>query len=264
MGEQIMPPDLAAAFAELSANLAARQARNAKLSLPTPAANSVTVYPPTTGGPFTSIQAAINSISGQGPQNEYSVVAGPGTYNESITLIPWISVSGSGADQTILSGGVTAASNSTLGSMTISPVSTPYAVSVIAATKFGIISCAIETVTVGESLLNGVLVDGRKGPASAALDAITVSLKALSPAANYPMGIGAIGQATVVVTTGSLTTQMANHQDTGVQAGGNAAISLKYLTVTSSNLALDTDAKSNIYAAGCTIVGKTSGNIHVT
>jgi hypothetical protein len=264
MGEQIMPPALAAAFAELSANLAARQARNAKLSLPTPAANSVTVYPPTPGGPFTTIQAAINSISGQGPQNEYSVVAGPGTYNESITLISWITVHGSGAGQTILSGSVTAASNSALQSMTILPVSTPYAVSVIAATNFEIVSCAIETVTVGEALLNGVMVDGRKGPASAALDNLTVSLNAKSPAANYPMGIGAIGQATVVMSTGSVTTQMANHQDTGVQAGGAAAISLKYLTVTSSNLALETDAKSNIYVSGCTIVGKTSGNIHVT
>lgn len=264
MGEQTMPPDVAAAFAELSANLAARKARDAKLSLPTPAANSVTVYPPTPGGPFTSIQAAINSISGQGPQNEYSVVAGPGTYNESITMIPWISVHGSGAGQTTLTGSVTAASNSALQSMTISPASAPYAVSVIGATNFEIVSCVIQTVTVGEALLNGVLVDGRKGPASAALDNMTISLNALGPAANYPMGLGAIGQATVLMTTGSVTTQMANHQDTGVQAGGNAAISLKYLTVTSSNLALDTDAKSDIYVSGCTIVGKTSGNIHVT
>ena len=264
MGEQTMPPALAAAFAELSENLAARQARNAKLSLPTPAANSVTVYPPTPGGPFTTIQAAINSISGQGPQNEFSVVAGPGTYNEAITLIPWITVHGSGAGQTILNGGVNAASNSALQSMTISPVSTPYAVSVIGATNFEIVSCAIQTASVGEYLFNGVLVDGRKAPASAALDNLTVSVNGLGPASNYPMGIGADGQATIVMTTGSVTTQMANHQDTGVQAGGAAAISLKYLTVTSSNLALDTDAKSNIYLSGCTIVGKTRGNIHVT
>ncbi|HVR39542.1 MAG TPA: hypothetical protein VMU84_10645, partial [Thermoanaerobaculia bacterium] len=126
-----MPPELAAAFAELTANALARQARSARLSLPTPAANSVTVYPPTTGGPFTTIQAAINSITGQGPQNEYSVVAGPGTYNESITMIPWITVHGSGSDKTTLAGGVTAASSSALQSMTISTVSSPYSVSVV-------------------------------------------------------------------------------------------------------------------------------------
>ncbi|HWW60523.1 MAG TPA: hypothetical protein VN181_04065, partial [Thermoanaerobaculia bacterium] len=95
-------------------------------------ANSVTVYPPTPGGPFTTIQAAINSISGAGQQNEFSVVAGPGTYNESITLIPWVVVHGSGTDKTILNGSVTAASNSALQSMTISPVSSSYAVSIVA------------------------------------------------------------------------------------------------------------------------------------
>ncbi|HVR40536.1 MAG TPA: hypothetical protein VMU84_15680, partial [Thermoanaerobaculia bacterium] len=137
-----------------------------------------------------------------------------------------------------------------------------YSVSVVAATNFEIVSCVIQNASAGDFLFNGIMVDGTSGPASAAIDNVTISLNAIGPAANYPMGIGAKDQAIVVMTSGSVTTQMANHQDTSVQAGGSAAISLKYLTVTSSNLALSTDARSNIYLTGCTIVGKTSGNIH--
>jgi hypothetical protein len=262
MAEQTIPPAQAAAFAELTEATAAQQAYFNGLSLSQLAANQVTVYPPTPGGPFSTIQAAINSISGQGPQNQYTVYAGPGTYNESITLAPWIVVSGSGSDQTKVTGIVNAASNASLNSMTIAPpTAVSYAISAVAVTKFGILSCAIVCVTVEGALPNGMLIDGRRGDASATLDNTTFSLNGPSPAADYAIAIGAIGSAIVVMTSGSVTSQMAAKRDTAVQTA-SASISLRYLTVSSSNLALSTDARGHIYIAGCTITGKTTGNIH--
>jgi hypothetical protein len=49
-----------------------------------PLENVVTVSP--SGGDFTSIQAAINSISDATLSNPYTILVGPGTYAEKITL----------------------------------------------------------------------------------------------------------------------------------------------------------------------------------
>jgi hypothetical protein len=57
-----------------------------------PLANVITVSP--SGGDFTSIQAALNSISDASPFNRYAVLVGPGTYEGKITLKSWVSVIG--------------------------------------------------------------------------------------------------------------------------------------------------------------------------
>ncbi len=95
------------------------------------AANQIVVSPG--GAVFTSIQAAINSISDASQQKQYVLFIGPGTYNEVITMKPWVSLDGAGQDEhgnnyTIISapGGnsdssatVHAASNSGLSAITV-------------------------------------------------------------------------------------------------------------------------------------------------
>ena len=63
--------------------------------------NSITVYPG--GKTFSTIQAAIDSITDASPEVQYQVVIGPGTYNEQVTLKPYVVLAGSGQDKTIIS-----------------------------------------------------------------------------------------------------------------------------------------------------------------
>ena len=54
------------------------------------------------GGNFTGIQAALDSIADASSDNRYLVVVGPGTYQEKVQLRPWVDVTGAGRGITII------------------------------------------------------------------------------------------------------------------------------------------------------------------
>lgn len=62
--------------------------------------NTAQVWPG--GAIFNSIQAAINSITGASPQEQYQVAVGSGTFNENIVMKDYVYVIGSGQDVTII------------------------------------------------------------------------------------------------------------------------------------------------------------------
>jgi len=62
--------------------------------------NVVTVS--ASGGDFTSIQAAIDSITGATSVNEYTVLVAPGVYQEHVTMKPFVDVVGAGTDRTTI------------------------------------------------------------------------------------------------------------------------------------------------------------------
>jgi hypothetical protein len=66
-----------------------------------PLENVVTVSP--SGGDFTSIQAALDSITDAADANRYTVLVGPGVYSEKVTLKSWVSVVGAGRGVTTVS-----------------------------------------------------------------------------------------------------------------------------------------------------------------
>ncbi len=89
-------------------------------------ANTVQVWPG--GATFTTIQAAINSITGASAQEQYQVAVGPGTYNETVTMKDYIYIVGAGQDVTIItapgqqnfaSGTVNSASGAGISELTI-------------------------------------------------------------------------------------------------------------------------------------------------
>ncbi|MGB2894854.1 MAG: pectinesterase family protein, partial [Anaerolineales bacterium] len=59
-----------------------------------------------TGGDYTSIQAAIDSIADADPDNPYLVHVAPGVYNESVTLKPHVHLQGSGQGATIVNASI--------------------------------------------------------------------------------------------------------------------------------------------------------------
>lgn len=92
------------------------------------AANSVTVWPG--GQSFTTIQAAINSITKAGPQVQYQVAIGPGTYNENVVMKDYVYLVGAGQDATLITapgqqqfanGVVNSASNCGISELSIQP-----------------------------------------------------------------------------------------------------------------------------------------------
>ena len=71
-----------------------------------------------TGGDFSSIQAALSSITAASQADPYLVLVGPGTYQEQVTMKQWVDIQGSGQGVTTISwagGG--------LGNQTVSGVS---------------------------------------------------------------------------------------------------------------------------------------------
>jgi hypothetical protein len=62
--------------------------------------NTVQVWPG--GAIFTTIQAAINSITNASPKLQYQVSIGPGTYNENVAMKDYIFLMGAGEDSTII------------------------------------------------------------------------------------------------------------------------------------------------------------------
>ncbi len=59
------------------------------------------------GGDFTSVQAAVNSITDASATNPYLIWIAPGVYAETVTLKPYVHLQGAGRDMTVLQGNIT-------------------------------------------------------------------------------------------------------------------------------------------------------------
>ena len=59
------------------------------------------------GGDFTSVQAAVNSITDASATNPYLIWIAPGVYAETVTLKPYVHLQGAGRDVTVLQGSIT-------------------------------------------------------------------------------------------------------------------------------------------------------------
>ncbi len=55
------------------------------------------------GGDYTTIQGALDSITDSGPASRYLVWVAPGTYSETVTMVPYVSIQGAGAELTTIS-----------------------------------------------------------------------------------------------------------------------------------------------------------------
>ena len=168
-------PDPAAARSGLDAFVAIVKKAVSAPRLPKPAAaNSVVVDPG--GKTFSTIGAALDSITDAGLQKQYTVSIGAGTYNEVLTCKSWVFLVGAGPDQTLITalseanpfvaGTVKAASNSAVQNCTIRATTTGTfgdsvtAVNCQGAVNFDIENCALLAISAtNQTNVTGILLD---------------------------------------------------------------------------------------------------------
>jgi pectin methylesterase-like acyl-CoA thioesterase len=54
------------------------------------------------GGDYTSVQAAIDSITGAAADSPYLVWVAPGVYSETVTMKPYVHLQGAGQEATVI------------------------------------------------------------------------------------------------------------------------------------------------------------------
>jgi pectin methylesterase-like acyl-CoA thioesterase len=119
-----------------------------------------TIYVAASGGDFTTITAALNSIIDNSSTNRYLVKVAPGTYNEKVYMKQWVDIEGSGQDVTTVTltnvgGTVEGASNSELRSLTVENHATQNAAVAIGADRLQAFSLKYVTASaVGDDAFN--------------------------------------------------------------------------------------------------------------
>lgn len=241
--------------------------------------NTVTVD--RTGVTFPTITAALASISDNSKQKQYLLYVGPGTYNEKVTMKPWVTIQGAGRDSTIItqpaasdafSGGtVMAASNCTLANVTVSSLggqwgSYSIALACSGVTGFECDNCALlvddqNQAGVNISTLNAALTTFE--PASQiVLSYCTITANAQSNQSGAT-SVGIAQNSTAefleskIIATGGM-------QSFGLITARSGSVTLYDCYIQGSTFALyDSDSISPITANNCQISGNVSNGVTI-
>jgi hypothetical protein len=226
---------------------------------------------------YSSITAGMNSITDASPSNEYSVTVGIGTYNEQLVMKSWVTLTGAGAGQTVISSGVPtvrAAANSSVQLCTLQAIGKSsdtiiYGVFVLNSPKFALIDCTIVANDAqsgrGANIVT-LAVDWPNGSAGVStcyvMDCIVqaTGVNGAENATAAVVGTGALLQieSTTLVPSG-----------TGVYGLGGASVEkatldLGWCTVSGSAYALYCDTTgATCVARGCTIEGAVTPNVKI-
>lgn len=258
-------------FITASATIVAHGKQTA-MALP---ANTVQVWPG--GATFTSIQAAINSITNASPQEQYQVSVGSGTFNENIVMKDYVYVIGSGQDVTIITapsqsspfnGVVNSASGGGISELTINAPGAgwgnwPVAIKVCGPGKFHV-SGVTMNVGAGSNGDNVRGITNNTGSYTGSLILGQCIINATGDAQSVPVGIELFGNGMVLFV--DLTSiQAANGlQNFGVSTATGANVTLDDSKIIAATWALyNSDNASPITANQCTISGPVSGGVVV-
>lgn len=242
--------------------------------------NSVVVDPG--GATFQTIGEAIASITDASQEKQYLLYIGPGTYNEKVILKPWVFLQGSGQGVTIITqpptadafsrGTVIAASNSGVGSLTISCTGGTWG---NWSTSLG---CAGVTAFYAEDLYLNVDDENNAG---VNLDNVGIDINfensgnstvyfaycgMLSNAQNSESGssnLDANDNAYVEVTDSKIVAA-GGGQSFGVLSNGGASVNLFSSYISGGTFALDIpDYNSTLIATNCQIEGPVSSGVQI-
>lgn len=250
------------------------QARVRAAALPP---NTVQVWPG--GATFTTIQAAINSISGASPQEQYQVAVGSGLYNENVQMKDNVWVVGAGQDVTIISappqpnfttGVVNSASNCGISEVTIKAAgggwgSCPIGIKIVNTGNFHISGVNIDCTDGGNGGNNIRGISNNTGSYSASLILGQSSIQCSGVNESTSVGIELFGMSGVSIFINLSTIQSAGaSQNFGVSTAVNAAATLDDSKVIAATWALyNSDGSAPITANQCTIDGPVSSGVVV-
>ncbi len=263
-------------FAAQSASVAAAT-KPLSMSL---AANTVKVWPG--GTVFTTIQSAIDSITGATPQLQYQVSVGPGTYNENVVMKDYVYVIGSGQDVTIITappqqsfgaGVVNSASGGGISEVTLNATAgnwgdCPAGIKICGTGKFHISGVTINS---GAASAVGNNVRGITNNTGSYMGNVIVSQSIFNingGDSSASIGIDLFswqgsGPMTMLVNLTSISVTSAA-QSFGISTAAGATVTAEDSKIIASNFALyDSDGASLITANQCTISGPVSAGVVV-
>lgn len=241
--------------------------------------NTVTVNPG--AQTFPTIGAALASITDNRLQKQYELIVGPGTYNEKVTMKPFVTIQGAGQDVTIItqpaasdafSGGtVIAASNCTLANVTVSSLGGHWGSYSTA------LSCSGVT---GFSCDASTLLADDQNQAGINMSTLNASLNTIEPASQIILSYCTIicnaqSNQSGAVSVGIAQNSTAELLDTKIVATGGSqsfgvvtargsSVTLDDCYIQGSSFALyDSDSSSPITANNCQINGNISNGVTV-
>lgn len=267
-----LSPELEAFIKESDASLG--ETHQKAINLPP---NTVQVWPG--GKTFTSIQAAVNSITDASPKLVYQVAVGPGTYKEKVVMKDYVLIAGAGYDKTTITalattpatGVVTAAAGSSLGLLTVLATDSASARNPVGIMMQGTGNCNIKGVTVDcgnettlENNPRGITNGSNFYAGTLVLSSCTVSVFGGDRSIGIAIGLsGATGVSNPVMFASDCNIQVnSRNMNIAVRTGNSAIATLNNSKITGSSFALlNEDGNSYIEANKCKIAGPVSPGV---
>jgi hypothetical protein len=241
-------------------------------------ANTVQVWPG--GAQFSTIQAAINSITNASPQVQYQVSIGPGTYSENVTMKDYVYLMGAGETATTITapgqpnfgaGVVNSASNCGISDLAIVATggewgTCPVGIKIVSSGKFHVSDV---TITSSDSNIPGNNVRGISNNTGSyegylILGDTTINVSGVNDSVSVGVeGFGTPGSATSLTMYIDICT-ISSTTGYGVSLAVAASATLDNSSISGPVYALNnSDGMSPITANQCTIVGPVSAGVIV-
>jgi hypothetical protein len=219
------------------------------------------------GKTFPTIAAALNSITDASHQKEYTIYIGPGVYAESVVCKPWVFIEGSGPDVTTIRarGGVTGASDSSIGSVTID--AGPTAIACTGAVNFAVGNCNVISSDGAQHQPNnylGISVDfsGKAASPSSVSIGYSTIVASTSDTLSITAAVVAAANAVVLLNYCPKVTAQGGSTNMGCAAGTAAEIRLYDCSISSPVWGLRLlDTTASMTATACTIKGDVSPGV---
>lgn len=238
--------------------------------------NTVQVWPG--GATFTTIGAALDSITDASPQLQYQVAVGSGTYKETVNMKDYVYITGAGQDVTIITataqtgtpqGVVNSASNCGISELTINSVGGqwgdwPVAIKINASGNFHMSGVNLNATDSGNGGSNIRVITDNTGSYSGNLILGQSNIVASSVSGSVASGIELFGMGGMQIFCELSTIQSSGPSGYGVSTAVNATATLTDCKIIATVWALyNSDGTAQITANQCTIQGPVSSGVVV-
>lgn len=235
--------------------------------------NTVQVYPG--GSTFNSIRAAMDSITDASATRQYTVMTGPGTYNENVEIKPYVHLIGAGADQTfitsppgtVMTGVINAAGDGGISQCTVTATggefgSYPVALLMLQPCRFHARGVNFTATDNGNSGNNIRTITNNTGAESGLLILGNCKVQALNDGGSPAVAVEVLNEG--YQTYIELSNISCAPMGWGVNTAAMGIANLLDCTITGQYFALNnTDQASPITATGCIINGPVSAGVVV-